>query len=71
MNQAEQAHVESNLIGLGRIQEVEKFLKVSRATIYSLMESGQLSYVKIGKSRRIPWDAVKQLILRNTITAQV
>jgi excisionase family DNA binding protein len=65
MNQTEQAQTEPNLTGLGRIKEVGKFLKVSRATIYSLMESGQLSYVKIGKSRRIPWDAVKQLIARN------
>lgn len=52
------------------MREVEKFLKVSRATVYNLMETGQLSYVKIGKSRRIPWDSVKRMVARNTIIAR-
>jgi len=41
-------------------------LGISRAQVYKLMEAGELPYVKIGKSRRVRLDAVRDLIARNT-----
>lgn len=47
--------------GLSTIKEAARFLNLSRAMIYKLMETGQLRYVKIGRSRRIPKLAVVNL----------
>jgi excisionase family DNA binding protein len=41
--------------GLAGTREACTFLSVSRSTLYALMESGQLRYAKVGKSRRLPW----------------
>lgn len=35
---------------------------LSRTTLYSLMDSGKLAYVKLGKCRRIPVAALETLI---------
>jgi excisionase family DNA binding protein len=51
---------------LVKLQEAMMLLSVSRATLYNLMDSGRLAYVKIGKSRRIPLSALQNLILRTT-----
>jgi excisionase family DNA binding protein len=56
--------------GLASVKDAERFLSLSRATIYGLMERGDLRYVKIGKSRRIPWQALDELVRRNTIGAR-
>jgi excisionase family DNA binding protein len=40
--------------GLVGIEEGRRFLSVSRSTLYGLMDSGQLAYVKFGRNRRIP-----------------
>jgi excisionase family DNA binding protein len=53
--------------GLARIDDAEKFLNMSRAAIYVLMKSGQLSYTKIGRSRRIPWASLEKLVQQNTV----
>ncbi len=53
--------------GLARVCEAERFLSLSRATVYALMERGELEYVKIGRSRRIPWKALEELVVRNTV----
>jgi excisionase family DNA binding protein len=37
-----------------------EFLRLSRAKVYLLMDAGELRYAKFGKSRRIPWAALKQ-----------
>jgi len=42
-----------------------EFLSVSRTTVYGLMETGQLRYVKIGKARRIPRRALVELAAAN------
>jgi excisionase family DNA binding protein len=42
--------------------EAAKALSVSRASIYNLMASGALRSVKLGKSRRIPVEAVRELL---------
>jgi excisionase family DNA binding protein len=54
--------------GLDRVSEVAKFLGLSRSTIYGLMERGELEYVKLGKSRRIPRRAAVQLAARNLVS---
>ncbi len=53
--------------GLARVTEAEQYLGVSRATVYTLMDKGDLAYTKIGRSRRIPWAALQELVERNTI----
>jgi excisionase family DNA binding protein len=55
--------------GLASVREAEQFLNLSRATIYGLMDAAKLRYVKIGKSRRIPWDALDELVQKNTVGA--
>jgi excisionase family DNA binding protein len=47
--------------GLFTITETGAFLKVSRATVYNLMDRGELPFVKVGRTRRIPKRAVLQL----------
>jgi excisionase family DNA binding protein len=49
------------LDGLDRVGEAARFLKLSVSTIYGLMDRGDLPYVKLGKSRRIPHRAVVEL----------
>ena len=46
--------------GLLTIAEVGAFLRVSRATVYNLMDSGQVPFIKVGRARRIPKQAVLQ-----------
>lgn len=53
--------------GLATIQESSAFLGVSRSTLYALCDSGELPWVKIGRSRRIPRRALEQLAERNLI----
>jgi excisionase family DNA binding protein len=47
--------------GLATIEEAMEFVRVSRATIYALMDRGQLTYTKIGRRRLIPRQALIQL----------
>lgn len=44
--------------GLMTVSQVGEFLNVSRSTVYGLMAQGALSFVKIGRARRIPRHAV-------------
>jgi excisionase family DNA binding protein len=50
--------------GLLTVTNAAKLLSLSRATLYQLMDSGQLPYVKIGGSRRIKKAEVLALIGR-------
>lgn len=54
--------------GLRPVQDVAKFLSVSRSKVYQLMESGKLPYVKLGKSRRVRWSDVIRLVESNLIS---
>lgn len=47
--------------GLLSIDEAARFLKLSRAKIYSLMEQGRLVFVKLDRTRRIPRRAVVEI----------
>ena len=51
--------------GLERVSETARFLGVSRSHVYQLINEGILPSVKIGKSRRVPVRAVRELVLRN------
>ena len=55
--------------GLRTIPFVARFLAVSRSKVYQMMEAGELEFVKLGASRRIPWVAVLRLVRQNTVKA--
>lgn len=50
------------LVAEGRltIAETSTFLRVSRATVYNLMDRGELPFVEVGRARRIPKRSVLQ-----------
>jgi excisionase family DNA binding protein len=45
--------------GLATLEQAAKFLAVGRSTIYSMMEHGELPWVKVRKCRRVPWVALR------------
>ncbi len=47
--------------GLLTVQEAAQFLRVSRSKLYDLMDNGELKFVKLGRSRRIPRRALIDL----------
>ena len=51
--------------GLVTVAEAAKFLSISRSAVYEAMERGELQYVKLGRSRRIPKRAVMDLARGN------
>jgi excisionase family DNA binding protein len=53
--------------GLARIRDAAQFLGVSVAQLYVFMGRGDLPFVKLGKSRRIPRRALIELAARNLI----
>lgn len=54
--------------GLRSVRTVAEFLAISRSKVYQLMETGDLPYVKLGKSRRVRWADVLSLIETNTVS---
>jgi excisionase family DNA binding protein len=52
-----------------KIPEVMEELTVSRSTVYALMGKGELAWVRIGRTRRVPAEAVEALITKNTVVA--
>lgn len=52
---------------LCKVADAAHHLTVSRSTLYNLMDSGRLPYVKLGRSRRIKWADVLGLIDECTI----
>jgi excisionase family DNA binding protein len=53
--------------GLQPVNKVARFLSLSRSKVYALMEAGELPYVKLGKSRRVRWADVLELVARNRV----
>ena len=51
--------------GLLTVHEAAEFLKLSRSRLYELMDAGELAYVKIGRSRRVPRRGVVELATRS------
>jgi excisionase family DNA binding protein len=54
--------------GLMRVPEAARFLAVSRSKLYSLMDSGDLIFVKFGKSRRIAKTELLKLVERHVVS---
>ena len=50
--------------GLVTVSEAAAFLRLSRSNLYLLMERGELPFVKLGRSRRIPKRALIELAAR-------
>lgn len=46
--------------GLLRVNECCRFLGISRSLVYELMDAGKIPFVKIGRSRRVPRQALKE-----------
>jgi excisionase family DNA binding protein len=53
--------------GLDRVREAAAFLGVRVSRLYALMERGDLPYVKIGKSRRVPRRALVELAAHHLV----
>lgn len=51
--------------GLATVAEAQDFTSLSRSKLYSMMESGHLVFVKLGRARRIPWRALIELTAAN------
>lgn len=51
--------------GLTTVAEAAKFLSLGRSKIYGLMNAGELHFVKLGNSRRIPKRAILDLAKAN------
>lgn len=47
------------------VEEVAKKLKTSKSGIYKLLERGELSYLQLGGSKRIPKRFLRDFISRN------
>ena len=47
--------------GLMTVREAAEFLRLSRSSVYALMDHGELAFVKLGRSRRIPRRALVEL----------
>ncbi len=47
--------------GLLTVTDAARFLSVSRSKLYEMMDRGELPYVKLGRSRRIPRRALVEL----------
>ena len=54
--------------GLMTVKEVAAFLRLSVASVYALMGRGELSFVKIGRCRRVPRRAVVELATRGLVS---
>jgi excisionase family DNA binding protein len=51
--------------GLMTIPDAAQFLCVSKSKLYELMDGGELEFVKLGRSRRIPRRALVELAASN------
>jgi excisionase family DNA binding protein len=52
--------------GFATVVQVAEYLNVSKSKVYSMMEAGELAFIKLGALRRIPWQAVHDLVRRST-----
>jgi excisionase family DNA binding protein len=59
----------ANLVsdGLMTVAEAVAFLRLSRTTLYGLMDTGRLAYVRVGRARRIPRRALVELAATNLV----
>ena len=55
--------------GALNINEAVQFSRISRAELYRLMDRGELSFVKYGRRRLIPKNALRELLARHVVAA--
>jgi excisionase family DNA binding protein len=53
--------------GFATVADACQYLRVSRATLYKLMDAGDLVYAKMRRSRRIPWRVLKEYGARSLV----
>jgi excisionase family DNA binding protein len=53
--------------GLLTVEEARRFLSVSRSTIYELMDTGALPYVRFGRMRRVPRRALVEFSTKGLV----
>ena len=56
--------------GLVTVDEARQFTKLGRTRLYELMSSGELPFVKIGVSRRIPRRALVALAVTHLVLSR-
>lgn len=44
------------------VSEVAELMRVSKMTVYRLIHSGEMPAVRVGRSFRVPYGAVEQLL---------
>ena len=49
------------------VEEARKDLSLSKSKFYELLASGEIESLKIGRSRRIPADAIERFIARRLL----
>ena len=52
------------------LPEVQAETHLSRSTLYKLVQAGELLSVKVGRSRRVPADALRAYVARLIADAQ-
>jgi excisionase family DNA binding protein len=50
------------------VAEVSALLRVSKMTIYRMVHAGEITHVRVGRSFRIPADAVRKILGRRSAT---
>jgi excisionase family DNA binding protein len=56
--------------GLFTVTEATEFSRVSRSLLYSLMDSGELAYTKVGRRRLIPRRGLLEMLSRGLVDRQ-
>jgi excisionase family DNA binding protein len=55
--------------GFVSVPDAARFLQLSRSKVYALMESGELTYAKFGRCRRIPRRALTEFAEKSLVGA--
>jgi excisionase family DNA binding protein len=55
--------------GFASIPEAQKYLNLSRSSIYRLMDDNQLAFARFGRSRRIPLAALRSFAAASIVAA--
>lgn len=50
-----------------KVEQVCKILTLSAPSVYRLLESGEIPYVKMGRTRRIKEEDVRAYLEKNTV----
>lgn len=50
-----------------RVSEAAALLGIGRSHLYRLMSCGEVRYLKIGRSTRVPWSAIDEFVERREI----